>query len=119
MQAFNGRDGRPLWPAPPVVLQFQDNLLWPRPAVGDLDGDGVPEIVVTTMTNPDLQRGGHACEVVVLDGRRGRRKWARPWTPAGYRLPNILPPLLVNLDGDGRRTVCLGLWEETTPQLAA
>jgi outer membrane protein assembly factor BamB len=72
--AFSGRDGSLLWKglgftgrsgqAP--ILPFVNP---PRALVGDVDGDGCPEVVVTTFREQSF-------EVVVLNGKDGQAKWS-------------------------------------------
>jgi outer membrane protein assembly factor BamB len=105
LQAFSGRDGTPLWSSPALTTSAA-NLLWRQPVVGDLEGDGVPEVVVVLHHGYDAKQQSYACEVVVLDGRSGRRKWSWSWELGDFV---ILPPLLVDFEGNGHRSVCLGV----------
>lgn len=102
MRAFSGRDGKSLW----VEAARLTNrwFLWPRPAIADLDADGTPEVVVTS-NNGD---GTGQYELAVLDGKTGERRWTWNWPLGEF---NIWPPLLVDIDGDGKRVICMGLHE--------
>src|SRR5262249_40065965 len=102
LRALSGRDGSVLWSAA-LLSGRNDRLLWPRVAVSDLDRDGVAE-VVAAVYREDRQRRGYFAEILALDGRTGRPKWA--WSPGSNT--QLLPPLLADLDGDGRRSVCVG-----------
>ena len=64
------------------------------PAVGDLDGDGTPEIVTAT----------RAGEVVALDGK-GVELWRHPLMG---KVQDWSAPVLPDLDGDGIREVICG-----------
>src|SRR5262249_26153028 len=85
----------------------------PIPVVGDLDGNGTPEIAVMydVVERPADKTGGlqRYLEVVALKGRNGQPKW-KPWRARDHRLslfPALPRPILVNLDGDGRRAIAL------------
>jgi hypothetical protein len=99
--ALSGRDGRPLWPATAAITQKSDDGPV-RAAAGDLDGDAAPEVVLVR-TDRDAQ-GRQLGSLMALDGRDGRTKWTWSWTKEGHLR---LPPLLVDLDGNGRRAVCV------------
>jgi hypothetical protein len=73
--AFSGRDGSLLWKGPGFAGQLGQTpslpfVNPPRPLVGDVDGDGAPEVAVTTFRDP------RSVEVVVLDGKDGQPKWS-------------------------------------------
>ncbi len=108
LRAFSGRDGKPLWPESADRLT-QNYFLWPRVAIADLDGDGIPEVVVTTNDGKgyNAAKKGYPCELVVLNGRDGKPKWRWSWV-ANIGL-DFLPPLLVDVDGDGKRVICMGI----------
>jgi hypothetical protein len=77
------------------------------PAVADLDGDGLDEVVLVDYTNwPDRVE----YEALVLAAATGKPKWTRTWTTSGALRPPTCP-VLAGLDGDGRRALCLGLYE--------
>ncbi len=109
VRVFSGSDGSTIWTS---AALDPDYVLWPRPAVGDLDGDGHAEVIVSH-SRYDNQKGGYQCTLTVLDGRDGKPKWSHSWL--GYL--DFLPPLLVDFDGTGRRSVCVGLNEDSTDQL--
>jgi hypothetical protein len=76
LHVLSGRDGRILWSYTsalrPAQAMFADqHWRYPEPAIGDLDGDGIPEVVIAddTVDAQDHNR------VVVLNGKDGTRKW--------------------------------------------
>ncbi|MEO2108947.1 MAG: FG-GAP-like repeat-containing protein, partial [Actinomycetota bacterium] len=64
------------------------------PVVGDLDGDGVPEVVALIRDQTFQPR--EPARVLVLDGADGSTVWT---TPTDYRTSS--PPTLADLDADG------------------
>ncbi|HEY2253314.1 MAG TPA: VCBS repeat-containing protein, partial [Planctomycetaceae bacterium] len=103
LRAVSGRDGKPLWTQTPHLAH--EWFWWPRTAIADLDGDGAPEVVVTTHD----YKGQN--EMAVLEARSGQFKWNFSGQFGGYG--GCWPPLLVDMDGDGRRMICLGVQEST------
>ncbi|MFN0051920.1 MAG: protein kinase domain-containing protein [Planctomycetales bacterium] len=103
-RAFSGRDGKSLWTEPAKLAH--EWFWWPRPAISDLDGDGIAEVVVTTQ---DYQ--SQKAEMAVLDGRNGKQKWNWAGTFSGSS--NFWPPLPVAMDVDGQRMICLGIQEQS------
>src|SRR5262249_10050384 len=73
LRALSGRDGKVLWSVN-LFTGPNDRPLWPRVPLGDLDGDGVPEAVVTIYRFDEKLRT-NVGEVIALDGRDGRRRW--------------------------------------------
>ncbi|MEQ9406455.1 MAG: protein kinase [Fuerstiella sp.] len=105
-RAISGSDGSTLWATPELSVAEQ-GWLWPRAATGDIDGDGQPEVVVGRDVDGFQRDRGSKHELLVLNGSDGTVKWSYSW----YGSSDILPPLLVDFDGDGRHSVCLGLHE--------
>jgi outer membrane protein assembly factor BamB len=115
LRAFSGRDGGLLWDGPFFAATDQSPDLrsgTPRPAVGDVDGDGAPEVVV--MTYGEEPRAGTSAgpygEVLILDGKDGhvKQRWrgddgqqltGDPWRGAGPQLVNLAigPAVCVNV----------------------
>jgi len=95
--AFKNR--KPVWTyAVPTLAQnshFQGDIEG-QPALGDVNGDGFPDVVVAA-ENYGL---------IVLDGKTGTEIWAFAGTRGnGYGLNS---PALVDLDGDGLQDVIWG-----------
>ncbi|MEI8379541.1 MAG: protein kinase [Planctomycetota bacterium] len=81
LRAYSGRDGQPLWKeAPADRFPLGAILRVTQPVLGDLDGDGAAEVLVpaSERNGADPATGLAQCELVVLDGRSGERKWSWP-----------------------------------------
>jgi hypothetical protein len=76
------------------VATLSDIDITSVPTVGDLDDDGLPEILVTT-------RGERLCAF----NNDGTLKWRSQATPSGHSNPF---PVLVDLDGDGKSEILMG-----------
>jgi outer membrane protein assembly factor BamB len=103
LRAFSGRDGKPLWTADLGERYY----LYPRVAIADLNGDGKPAVVLTTVANHNQPKND--CALLVLDGKSGKINWRWPGL-AKESWDDICPPLLVNRDGNGKRLIALGVW---------
>jgi len=105
VKALDGRNGSILWTSPVFTPPLSATAEPPlsAPAVGDLTGDGVPDVVVMT---PDYV-------VYLLDGRSGSelRKHSMkasmfiPETISARAFPTA--PVLTDLNGDGTLDVCV------------
>jgi serine/threonine protein kinase len=113
LRAFSGVDGAPLWTdAPPIIgpASGAANFLDP-PAVGDLDGKGVPDVLFIRQQPWDAALQSYRYELVAIGGRDGRVKWT--WSWVNDTSWEVLPSLLVDFEGAGRRSVCLYIAEVT------
>jgi hypothetical protein len=121
VRAFSGADGALLWKWTPQPRK--EDRGWsvdkrPTLAVGDLDGDGRPAVVVLHTVTVNKGRN-HLAEVVALDGRTGRPKWSwrepvdSQYNESGNVVHSRVTPLLVNLGG--KRAVCVWTHEHRTP----
>lgn len=84
-------------------------------AIGDIDGDGFPEIIgsMWVQTPPGTGTGGfnnrYATGNLVALDRFGNVLWVSdPWTWPSFVLWNASAPYLVDLDGDGFSEIILG-----------
>ncbi|TXT23004.1 MAG: hypothetical protein FD138_3341, partial [Planctomycetota bacterium] len=84
LQVRNGRDGKPLWPAQPIDGKWNDARGLKRPLIGDLDGDGRPEIVLYETIQPQLR---------TLRGDTGESLWT--WKATQNLSPNSIVPGVV------------------------
>lgn len=115
LTVLDGRTGAALWAAPSAVaVHHPDRLIWPEPAVADLDGDGVPEVLVNRHEGFNSQTFSYPCELVAVDGRDGRPRWTWGWR-AGF--PQMWPPVVVRAAASGTPTVCLMVVTNDAPTL--
>jgi len=105
VNVLHGKDGRPLWKSPFTLAQDPGQILWPEPVLGDLDDDGMPEVIVVRHRGLHANRG-YDCELVTLDGRDGRVRWTWAWE-AGF--PAVWSPLFLRSHDPKLRRIALGL----------
>jgi len=127
LSRFSGRDGRTLWQQPLHDGEFtSSNPCQIEPAFGELDGDGVLDVVTWVMTpkfafkqnagreeNKDtgatkaVLKESPGFNLRAFSGRDGRLLWHIPmFAEQSFNTPRISqaqlpPPLLTDLDGDG------------------
>ncbi|MBA3532464.1 MAG: VCBS repeat-containing protein [Ardenticatenales bacterium] len=120
--ALSGSNFQHTQPALLIVMQGNGSILWSRnvgapinssPAVGDLDGDGQPEIVVTTGGDVgDMDQNG---QVLAYD-RLGNRMWeftTLDWFPNnGFGDGNFGSPTLCDVDNNGDIEIAFGSWDQ-------
>lgn len=106
LQAFSGRDGSPLWPTSTEGTPRRAWAVWPRTAIADLDGDDQPEVIATATDSKGWGPEGYVRELLILNGRDGTLKWRWPWVAGNF---NFWPPLIVNMDGNRTRMICMAI----------
>jgi outer membrane protein assembly factor BamB/predicted Ser/Thr protein kinase len=110
LQALSGRDGRLLWQQQVVGTEPRRFILehMPVPVVGDLDGDGKPEVIIAdSLDGPPAGPPLVHLTVLALNGQDGRVRWTWRSDESHAGPSQLVKPLLVNLDGDGRRGVAV------------
>jgi serine/threonine protein kinase/outer membrane protein assembly factor BamB len=104
LNVLDGRSGQRLWPTSSVTVHHPERLVWPEPAVADLDGDGVPEVLATRHGGYDGRSGQYQCELLAVDGRDGKVRWKWTWQ-TGF--PQLWPPLVLPRSPVGPAWVCV------------
>ena len=105
-----------------VAVRGTTRILWQadlpapsnsHPAVGDLDGDGLPEVVVTT--GGDGEARAYQGKLVAFD-HNGKLIWAFAFADFypkdGYGDGGISSPTLCDVEGDGKSEVIVGGWDQ-------
>lgn len=92
LQVRDGRKGTVLpWTGPAWESEGR-HLAWPQPVLGDLNGDGIPELVVTRHRGMASGGRGYIAELAAVDGTSGDVRWTWSWE-SGF--PEVWPPLFL------------------------
>jgi len=108
LRALSGRDGEPLWPPQPLELttipdRIKNDL--PIPVVDDIDGDGVPEIVIVDVVEREKERH---YKLLVLRAEDGEPKWQWSYsTPISHGDVDTPVPVIMKPGDEDRHVVCL------------
>ncbi len=109
LSAVRGRDGRRQW-SQTIQLPSVIGQQGPEPVVGDLNGDGRPEVIVVGGASDPTPQSGTAFELRALDGRDGHLLWSWPWRDehfASYGGRSWPAPAVVDVASDGKRCVAI------------
>lgn len=90
-------DGHQLWEF------LTDDIIRSSPAIGDIDGDGKPEVVFGA---GDFWHGSDATAVFALDAATGALKWRRETDGV-----TDSSPALADINGDGTLDVAIGTFD--------
>lgn len=104
LRAMRG-DGSTIW-------EFNINeTIWSSPAVGDIDGDGLAEVVVGA-GDYWFNNGGASDStfLFVINLRTGQLKWKRD-----LGKQTLGAPALSDLNGDGRLDIAIATWNAANP----
>lgn len=105
-----------------TALRGNDTVLWSvqvdapinsSPAVGDVDGDGNPEVVITT--GGDVSDRSRQGSLMVFD-RNGNLRWRYAtvdfYPNDGYPDGAFSSPTLCDVDGNGKMEIAFGGWDQ-------
>ncbi len=103
LYVFNG-DGTMQW------RKHQDETVQSSPAVGDLDNDGLPEVVVGSGTAYHTEHESHS-KYVTAWNHDGSLLWERTTVSAMRG-----SPALGDIDGDGKLEVAIATWSDDSSE---
>ncbi|MCP3903447.1 MAG: DUF11 domain-containing protein, partial [Planctomycetes bacterium] len=109
LRAISGDTGRSIWAADPPVSQFLAFSLSGL-AAGDVDGDGIAEIIVSTPEPPLPPFDGFGNKITACE-HTGQRKWSSAYYethPTGATFTNRDNPTIADLDGNGVPEIIVG-----------
>ncbi len=109
LRAIRGDTGRSLWLVDPPVSLFLAFSLSGL-AAGDIDGDGIAEIIVATPEPPFPPFDGFGNKLTAYE-HTGARKWSSAYYethPTGTTFTNRDNPTIADLDGDGTAEIVVG-----------
>ena len=109
LRAISGDTGRSIWIIDPPISQFLIFSLSGM-AAGDIDGDGIAEILVATPSPPFPPFSGFSNHLTAYE-HTGQRKWssqAYVTHPTGSTITNRDNPTIADLEGDGVPEIIVG-----------
>jgi serine/threonine protein kinase/outer membrane protein assembly factor BamB len=116
LNVLDGHTGQPLWTNPTVTVHHPARLIYPEPAVADLDSDGVPEVLVSRHGGFNQQTRSYQCELLAVNGRDGLPRWTWEWQAGS---PQMWPPVIFSPVASGSPMICLVVMTKDAPTLVA
>jgi hypothetical protein len=98
----------------PVAGRGGNSLISAAPAVGDIDGNGVPDVVVGYGSAPPTDNC--AAGVAAFDGANGALKWNFTLRDKSWNATELLygvwsSPAIADTDGDGKMEIAFGSFD--------
>ncbi|MCP3936523.1 MAG: DUF11 domain-containing protein [Actinomycetia bacterium] len=110
LRAIRGDTGRSIWTVDPPVSGFSLAFSLSGLAAGDIDGDGIAEIIVATPEPPLPGLEGFGNRITAYE-HTGQRKWVGAYYqthPTGSTFTNRDNPTIADLEGDGSVEIIVG-----------